>query len=295
MVGVSRLSHIFVAVATMAGAVHLAKRRIHLAEERIAALERETARIPGLEHEAGRLADEAQRAWRIKDDFLATLSHELRTPLNAMLGWVQLLRVHSDDVAMRTHAIEVLERNARAQVQVVADMLDVSRIITGGMQLTLAPLDLLAVVRRSCDSLAQTAAAKKVALRVELEPLAGDVHGDATRLQQVVWNLVSNAIKFTPAGGQVMVRVRPDERHAEISVADTGIGITPEVLPHVFDRFSQGDSSLTRPFGGLGLGLAIVRHLVELHGGSVHASSAGTNSGATFSVRLPIHSASRQA
>jgi signal transduction histidine kinase len=174
-------------------------------------------------------------------------------------------------------------------------MLDVSRIIMGGMQLALAPLDLPAVVRRGCESLAQTAAAKKVALDVEMEPLAGDVHGDATRLQQVVWNLVSNAVKFTAAGGQVMVRVRPHERHAEISVSDTGIGITPEVLPHVFDRFSQGDSSLTRPFGGLGLGLAIVRHLVELHGGSVHASSAGTNRGATFSVRLPIHSASHQA
>jgi signal transduction histidine kinase len=290
MVAVSRLSHFLVALATMAGALHLAKRRIHLAEARILELQADTARIPDLEQEAARLADEAQRAWRIKDDFLATLSHELRTPLNAMLGWVQLLRVHSEDAAMRTHAIEVLERNARAQVQIMADMLDVSRIITGGMQLTLAPLDLPSIVRRSCESLAQTAAAKKVALHVGIEPLAGDVHGDATRLQQVVWNLVSNAIKFTPAGGQVMVRVRLHERHAEISVSDTGIGITPEVLPQVFDRFSQGDSSLTRPFGGLGLGLAIVRHLVELHGGSVHASSAGANRGATFTVNLPIHS-----
>jgi signal transduction histidine kinase len=287
---VSRLSHIFVALATMAGALRLSRRRIHAAEERIAELERRAARIAGLEQEAARLADEVQRAWRIKDDFLATLSHELRTPLNAMLGWVQLLRVHSDDAAMRTHAIDVLERNARAQVQIVSDMLDVSRIITGGMQLTLAPLDLATVVRRSSDSLAATAAAKNVELHVDLERLPGDVHGDATRLQQVVWNLVSNAIKFTPAGGQVTVRVRPNQKHAEISVADTGIGITPEVLPYVFDRFSQGDSSLTRPFGGLGLGLAIVRHLVELHGGSVHATSAGPSRGAAFSVRLPIHS-----
>ena len=295
MVAVSRLSHVFVALATMAGAVHLAKRRIHTAEGRIAELERQNARIYELEQAAARLADEAQRAWRIKDDFLATLSHELRTPLNAMLGWVQLLRVHSDDADMRTHAIDVLERNARAQVQIVADMLDVSRIITGGMRLTLAPLDLAAVVRSGCDSLAQTAAAKKVALRVDVERLGGDVHGDSTRLQQVVWNLVSNAIKFTPAGGQVTVCVSPHEKHAEISVSDTGIGITPGVLPFVFDRFSQGDSSLTRPYGGLGLGLAIVRHLVELHGGSVHVASEGTNSGARFSIRLPIHSASPSA
>jgi signal transduction histidine kinase len=207
------------------------------------------------------------------------------------LGWIQLLRVHSDDAATRTHAIDVLERNARAQVQIVADMLDVSRIITGGMRLTLAPLDLAAVVRRGCESVAATAAAKNVELRVDIACLQGDVHGDATRLQQVVWNLVSNAIKFTPAGGQVAVRLGAERTCAEITVSDTGIGITPEVLPHVFDRFSQGDSSLTRPFGGLGLGLAIVRHLVELHGGTVHAASAGTSRGAAFAVRLPIHSA----
>jgi signal transduction histidine kinase len=251
--------------------------------------------VGAVEHEAARLAAEVQRAWRIKDDFLATLSHELRTPLNAMLGWVQLLRLHSDDAAMRNHAIEVLERNARAQVQIVADMLDVSRIITGGMRLTLAPLDLSTVVSRSCDSLTDTAAAKNVALLVDTEDLPGEVHGDGTRLQQVVWNLVSNAIKFTPAGGQVAVRVQPNQKYAQISVTDTGIGITPEVLPYVFDRFSQGDSSLTRAFGGLGLGLAIVRHLVELHGGSVHATSGGPSRGAAFFVRLPIHSPQRQA
>jgi signal transduction histidine kinase len=292
MVAVSRLSHLFVVLAAMAGAVRLTQRGSQGVKSRLAALERDNRRIPELEHEAARLADEAQRAWRIKDDFLATLSHELRTPLNAMLGWVQLLRVHSDDAAMRTHALDVLERNARAQVQIVADMLDVSRIITGGMRLTVVPLDLAGLVRRSCDSLAATAAAKNVELRVDTDSLRGDVYGDVLRLQQIVWNLVTNAIKFTPAGGQVTVQVRPGHNSdAEITVADTGIGITPEVLPYVFDRFSQGDSSLTRPFGGLGLGLAIVRHLVELHGGSVHASSAGPTKGATFSVRLPIRSA----
>jgi len=281
MMAVPRLSHVVIALFTMAGALRLSRRRVQAAEQRIAELERETAR----------LAEEAQRAWRVKDDFLATLSHELRTPLNAMLGWVQLLRLHADDDAMRKHAIDVVERNARAQVQIIADMLDVSRIITGRMRLTFAPVDLESIVRAGCASLAQAAAAKHVELRVDVERIGGEVHGDAPRLQQVVWNLVSNGIKFTPAGGEVAVRVCGDDDHAEISVSDTGIGITPQVLPHVFDRFSQGDSSLTRPFGGLGLGLAIVRHLVELHGGSVRASSGGASRGAAFFVRLPIHSA----
>jgi signal transduction histidine kinase len=279
MVAVSRLSHALVALATMAGAFGVSRRWNHSADRRIAELERETAR----------LADETQRAWRVKDDFLATLSHELRTPLNAMLGWVQLLRVHSEDEAMRNHAIDVLERNARAQVQIVADMLDVSRIITGGMRLTLVPVNLETIVQSGCESLAAAAAAKRLELRFEPERLPGEVHGDAARLQQVVWNLVSNGIKFTPTNGRVTVRLRGRENFAEISVIDTGIGITPEVLPHVFDRFSQGDSSLTRPFGGLGLGLALVRHLVELHGGTVRASSLGRSQGAAFFVYLPMH------
>jgi signal transduction histidine kinase len=276
---VSRLSHLLVALAASVGALSLARSRNQAAHERIAELERETSR----------LTEEARRAWRIKDDFLATLSHELRTPLNAMLGWVQLLRIHSDDVEMRNHAIDVVERNARSQVQIVADMLDVSRIITGQMRLALARVDLTRVVRGGCDALAAAAAAKNIELRVETAQLRGDVYGDAARLQQVIWNLVSNAIKFTPAGGRVVVRLGGDDTHAEIAVHDTGVGIAPDVLPFVFDRFRQADSSLTRRFGGLGLGLAIVRHLVELHGGSVHASSAGTGTGAAFAVRLPLH------
>jgi signal transduction histidine kinase len=279
MVVVSRLSHVFVAAAALAGGFKLSRRRNHAADERIAQLERE----------ASRLADEAQRAWRIKDDFLATLSHELRTPLNAMLGWVQLLRIHSDDETMRNHAIDVVERNARTQVQIVADMLDVSRIITGQMRLALSRVDINAVVRDGCDALTATAAAKHVLMRIELGRVRGDVYGDAARLQQVVWNLVSNAIKFTPAGGEVTVRVREDQMYAEIGVLDTGVGVASDVLPYVFDRFRQGDSSLTRPFGGLGLGLAIVRHLVELHGGSVLASSGGPGRGSAFFVRLPLH------
>ena len=276
---VSRLSHVLVALAASVGALRLARSRNHAALERIAELERETSR----------LTEETRRAWRIKDDFLATLSHELRTPLNAMLGWVQLLRIHSDDVAMRNHAIDVVERNARTQVQIVADMLDVSRIITGQMRLALSRVDLPLVIRCGCEALAATAAAKNVELQIEIGALRGDVYGDATRLQQVVWNLVSNGIKFTPSGGRVMVRLAGDDTHAEITVQDTGVGIAPEVLPFVFDRFRQADSSLTRPFGGLGLGLAIVRHLVELHGGAVQASSPGAGSGARFAVRLPLH------
>jgi signal transduction histidine kinase len=278
-VGVSRLSHVLLALAVTAGACRLVRSRNRAASERIAELERETSR----------LTEEARRAWRIKDDFLATLSHELRTPLNAMLGWVQLLRVHSDDADMRNHAIDVVERNARTQVQIVADMLDVSRIITGQMNLALSCVDLPSIVRGGCEALSAAAAAKNVDLQVEIEPLDADVYGDAARLQQVVWNLVSNGIKFTPAGGRVNVRLSGNESHAEISVRDTGVGIAPDVLPFVFDRFRQADSSLTRPFGGLGLGLAIVRHLVELHGGSVYASSAGTGAGAAFAIRLPLH------
>ena len=281
MVAVSRLSHVFFAAAALAGGVRLSRRRNTAADQRIAELERESSR----------LAEEAQRAWRIKDDFLATLSHELRTPLNAMLGWIQLLRIHAEDEAMRNHAIDVVERNARTQVQIVADMLDVSKIITGQMQLALSRVELGAIVRSGSETVAATAAAKNVALHIEIDHLRGDVYGDAARLQQVVWNLVSNAIKFTPAGGHVMVQVREDRMYAEVSVRDTGVGVAPEVLPYVFDRFRQGDSSLTRPFGGLGLGLAIVRHLVELHGGSVYASSEGQGCGAAFFVRLPLHSA----
>jgi signal transduction histidine kinase len=281
MAVVSRMSHLFVVLAAVAGASRLSRRRHEAARERIAELERETSR----------LTEEARRAWRIKDDFLATLSHELRTPLNAMLGWVQLLRLHSDDAAMRGHAIDVVERNARTQVQIVADMLDVSRIITGQMRLALAQVDLARAVRDGCDALAPAAAAKHVEMHVGIEEVRGDVYGDAARLQQVVWNLVSNGIKFTPAGGRVAVRLRQDGPYAEISVRDTGVGIAPDVLPYVFDRFRQGDSSLTRPFGGLGLGLAIVRHLVELHGGSVEGASEGRNRGASFTIRLPLRAA----
>jgi signal transduction histidine kinase len=274
---VPRYVSIGLALATMAGAVALSRRRVAAA----------TVRIAELEEESARLLREVQRSRHLKDDFLATLSHELRTPLNAMLGWVQLLRLNADDRQLREHALEVVERNARTQVQIVADMLDVSRIITGRMRLDFEPVDLDDVVRAACAAVESTAAAKDIALEIEVAPLDGSVYGDAQRLRQVVWNLVSNSIKFTPRGGRINVRVQPQPWSAEIAVTDTGIGIAADVLPYVFDRFRQADSSLTRPFGGLGLGLAVVRHLVELHGGSVQVASEGTGRGATFVVQLP--------
>jgi signal transduction histidine kinase len=281
MVRVPHLSQVAVALVAMSVAAARSRRRLAAADARIAALETETAR----------LSEEARRAERVKDDFLATLSHELRTPLNAMLGWVQLLRLHSDNKAMRDHAIEIVERSARAQVQVVSDMLDVSRIIAGQLQLAFKPVNLAAVVRAGTEAVGETAAAKNVTMEVELEPVEGEVIGDHARLQQVVWNLAINAVKFTLPGGRVKVALRQEEWTAAIVVTDTGVGIAPDILPFVFDRFTQGDSSLTRPFGGTGLGLAIVRHLVELHGGSVEGASEGRNRGASFTVRLPLRAA----
>jgi signal transduction histidine kinase len=273
-----------VAATAVLGTIAVSRRRAAAAGLRIAELENESAH----------LLREVQRSRRLKDDFLATLSHELRTPLNAMLGWVQLLRVHADDRELRDHALEVVERNARTQVQIVRDMLDVSRIITGRMRLDFAPVDLEDIVRAASGALEATAAVKGVELRVDVEPLGGEVYGDAPRLRQVAWNLISNAVKFTPQGGRVTVQLRRQPCSAEMSVADTGIGIAPDMLPFVFDRFRQADSSVTRSFGGVGLGLAIVKHLVELHGGSVRAVSEGPDRGATFTVSLPVRTSDEQ-
>ena len=244
-----------------------------------------------LSDEVGRLNGLVDEMGRVKEEFLATLSHELRTPLNAMLGWLQLLRLHIEDPVERAHALDVLERNAHAQLHIVADLLDVSRIVTGKMQLSFERVDVAGIVEHACEVLRPMATTKQVLLRTKTEPIRGIVYGDRNRLQQVIWNLVNNAIKFTPPHGTVTAAVRMTARHVEIAVTDTGIGIAPEVLPYIFDRFRQGDSSLTRAYGGLGLGLAIVRHLVELHGGSVTASSRGIDTGATFTVTLPYRSA----
>jgi PAS domain S-box-containing protein len=230
----------------------------------------------------------AEEASRLKDEFLATVSHELRTPLNAILGWAHLLRDGNLDAEKTRHAIEVVERNARTQAQVIEDILDVSRIITGKLRLDVRMLMPMTVVESALESVRPTAEAKGVHLHSVLDPNAGPITGDSSRLQQVYWNLLSNAIKFTPRGGRVEVRLERINSHIEISVSDTGEGISHDFLPHVFDRFRQADASSSRTTGGLGLGLAIVRHLVELHGGLVTAHSLGKGHGATFTVRLPL-------
>jgi len=231
----------------------------------------------------------AQRAIRIKDEFLATLSHELRTPLSAILGWTQiLLKGHATSEADRRRAVEVIDRNARAQVQLIEDLLDLSRIMSGKLRLDLQQVAMLDVVQAAVDSAAPAAAAKDIRLRSLLDPSRMMVNGDASRLQQVVWNLLTNAIKFTPKGGQVQVLLQRVNSHIELSVADTGVGIPAGFIGQVFDRFSQRDSSSTRQHGGLGLGLAICKQLVELHGGTIRASSPGEGQGSTFFVELPL-------
>ena len=232
---------------------------------------------------------EAQKATRIKDEFLATLSHELRTPLSSILGWTQiLLKGVTTSPADERRAIEVIDRNARAQVQLIDDLLDLSRIMTGKLRLDLQQVSMLDVVQAAIDSAAPTAAAKDIRLRSVLDPSRMTVNGDPSRLQQVVWNLLTNAVKFTPPGGQVQVLLQRVNSHIELSVSDTGIGIPASFIGQVFDRFSQRDGSSTRAHGGLGLGLAICRQLVELHGGTIRADSPGEGQGSTFSVELPI-------
>jgi PAS domain S-box-containing protein len=234
-----------------------------------------------------RLYREAHEANRLKDEFLATLSHELRTPLNAIVGWTKLLEAGQLDEAAQKRAVATIDRNAKAQTQLIEDILDVSRIIAGKLTLNVRPVDLGLVVEGALDSVRHAAEAKGVRLVTDVARGIGSLDGDPDRLQQVAWNLVANAIKFTSRGGQVKVSLRNLDGQAELSVQDDGIGIKPEFVPHVFERFRQADSSSTRPHGGLGLGLAIVRHLVELHGGSVIAASEGEGKGATFTVRLP--------
>jgi PAS domain S-box-containing protein len=230
---------------------------------------------------------EAERASRMKDDFLATLSHELRTPLNAILGWAAILRGSPDaeDVAQ---GVEVIERNARAQTQIIADLLEMSRIISGKVRLEIQNVDLAGTISAAIDTIRPAANVKAIRIETTYESLGRPMLGDASRLQQVFWNLLSNAVKFTPRGGVIRVALRSVQSHVEVSIVDTGEGIAPDFLPFVFDRFRQADGSTTRRHGGLGLGLAIVRQLVELHGGSVQASSPGPGKGSHFTVSLPI-------
>ena len=247
----------------------------------------EEAREQSLKREQAARA-EAEAANRAKDEFLATVSHELRTPLNAILGWSHMLRTTKLNEATAARALETVERNAKSQAQLVEDILDVSRIITGKLRLDVRPMELQPVIESAIDSVRPAIEAKGLRLETVLDPRAGPVSGDPARLQQVVWNLLSNAVKFTEKGGQVQVRLERANSHAEITVSDTGCGIRTEFLPHVFDRFRQADGSSTRPHGGLGLGLAIVRHMVEMHGGAVEAFSPGEGRGARFTVKLPL-------
>jgi PAS domain S-box-containing protein len=247
--------------------------------------ERERADLLAREREARR---EAEAANRLKDEFLATLSHELRTPLNAIMGWASMLRQQSLDEEGSIRALEIIERNARSQQQLVNDILEVSRIIRGQLRLDLQPVDVLATIREALESVAPSAVAKHQRVDIDLPEAPILVSGDQERLQQVFWNVLSNATKYTPRDGAITITVAPTPTDVAVTVRDNGIGISPDVLPHIFERFRQGDAGPTREYGGLGLGLAIVRHLVEAHGGTVRAESGGLGQGAAFTVILPI-------
>jgi len=232
--------------------------------------------------------NEAERANRLKDEFLATISHELRNPLNAILGWAHMMRLGKLNEANTERAVETIYRNAKSQTQLVADLLDVSRIISGKLRLDVRTVDLISIVNAAIDSIRPAADAKSIRLQTMLDPAAGPISGDADRLQQIVWNLLTNAVKFTTKGGRIQVKLQRINSHVEIVVSDSGVGISKEFLPHVFDRFRQADASTTRIHGGLGLGLSIVHQLVDLHGGTVTVQSEGEGKGATFTITLPF-------
>jgi signal transduction histidine kinase len=273
-----------VLISSLTESLHRMRSRAEAAARESRSRAEERARFLEEAEAARRSAEEASRA---KDQFLATVSHELRTPLNAILGWAQLLQAASVDPERLQRGLETIVRNSKLQAQLIDDLLDVSRIVSGKMRLDVREVDLVRVIESSLEAVRPAAEAKQIHLWRVLDPLAGPVAGDPDRLQQVVWNLLSNAVKFTPKGGKVEVRLARINSHVEILVADTGSGISPEFLPHVFDRFRQRDSSSTRQHGGLGLGLAIVRHLTELHGGTVQVTSPGEGRGTTFVVQLP--------
>jgi signal transduction histidine kinase/ActR/RegA family two-component response regulator len=233
---------------------------------------------------------DAERAGRIKDEFLATLSHELRTPLNAVLGWTRVLRKGRGLSEELINGLTVIERNARSQAQIIGDLLDMSSIISGKVRLEVQPIDLATLIEATIETVKPAADAKGIQLLVQLEPELRSMQGDANRLQQVLWNLLANAVKFTPQGGQVAVTLSQAGSQLEVAITDNGEGIDPAFLPHIFERFRQADASSTRRHGGLGLGLSIVRQLVELHGGVVSAHSAGPGTGSTFRMRFPTTS-----
>lgn len=261
----------------------ITERRIGEAAAQKAAAERDRL----LESEQAARAT-AERMSDLKDEFLANLSHELRTPLNAVLGWIQVLRQGDSNEEEMRRGLETIERNARVQAQLIEDLLDMSRITSGKVRLDVQTLEPVTVVESAIETMRPAAEAKGIRLERMLDSTAGPIAGDSNRLQQVVWNLLSNAIKFTPRGGKVQILLERVNSSIEITVADTGIGIPPEFLDHVFERFRQADASITRKHGGLGLGLSIVKYLVELHGGTVRADSEGDGQGTTFTVQLPL-------
>ncbi|HWL92512.1 MAG TPA: ATP-binding protein [Phycisphaerae bacterium] len=247
--------------------------------------EEERNRLLSSEQDARNAAEQANR---IKDDFLAMLSHELRTPLNAILGWSQILRKESFGGDASQRGLETIERNARVQAQIIEDLMDMSRIVAGKVRLDIQSLDFIPVIEGSIETMRPAIEAKGILLEKALDPAAGDISGDANRLQQVIWNILANAVKFTPANGRIQIVLQRVDSQVELSISDSGQGIKPEFLPYIFDRFRQCDSSSTRRQGGLGLGLSIVKHLIELHGGTIHAKSEGEGKGATFVVTLPV-------
>jgi len=253
----------------------------------------ELARRAGLALESARLYQETQMVNRLKDEFVAIVSHELRTPLTPILGGVYMLRSEPRDERIFAKALDLIERNAKTQVKLVDDLLDISRIISGKLRLNIESVDLAAVIQSAIDIVRPAGDAKGIQIDINFKPLNAPISGDADRIQQILWNLLTNSVKFTPAGGRITIELFETPTHAEIRVADTGIGIEADFLPYVFDRFRQADSTRTRVHGGLGLGLAIVRHLVESHGGTVHAESSGDEQGSTFIVRFPLRSVAR--
>ena len=263
-------------------------------EERTTAWASANAELNAVVQREQQARADLETASRLKDEFLMTISHELRTPLNTIHGWVRMLRTGAVAETQESRALEIIERNTRAQTRIVEDLLDVSRIITGKLQLHVRRIDLRTVVQAGIESIRPAAAAKGIELETRIGEGPFLVSGDSDRLQQVVWNFLSNALKFTPARGRVTVTLDTRENTVRLSVADSGIGIVREFLPFVFDRFRQGDTGTTRTHGGLGLGLAIARNLVELHGGSVEVDSAGENQGTTFTVQLPLAAPARE-
>jgi len=240
------------------------------------------------ETEAKSTLSEVESASRLKDEFLATVSHELRNPLAPILTWTQLLRSGTLDAEKTRRALEVIERNVNSQAQLIDDLVDVSRVVSGKFRLDVRPIDLVPVIRAAADAQVPATEAKQIRLQLVLDDRAGLISGDSERLQQVMWNLISNAVKFTPKGGRVQVVLQRAESHVEITVSDSGVGISPDFLPHVFEPFRQGVGGSSRRHGGLGLGLSIVRHIVELHGGEITASSGGKDQGSHFTVKFPL-------